>query len=950
MSVATRGAELLNGLGEPAANSSPPRLVRAIKCCPVGETTRFQGNGPPNDDPGSGNVDPPGPPPGRVAHPGAEWVFVERGGELHRLLEGVDGAEPAAVVISGRHGAGRTRLAQEAIRVLRARRRGTEWVTCARSTETIPLGALTHLVPVGGVSSDPTAAWQALAATLDACTERHGRVVVGIDDAHLLDDLSATLVHRLVLTRKASVVLTVRSGARSPDVIAALWKDGLATRVELPPWSRGQVDRLLTSVLHGTVTSRTTEFLWHTSHGSVAHLRELLAAGAETGRLHEVGGVWRWEGDLEPTQRLLDVLQVETGELEPDERAAAELLAVGGPLDLTDLVELTSSEAVASLERRGMVSVEETPHGPTARLTEPLHAIGLRAQLPHATARRFQLRLVGTASARRWTEEDPVRAAELLLQTDGSTVAADVLLRGAQQASASADHRTAERLARVALERGAGTAASVVLAESLRWQGRPVEAEYAVRQAEAGTATEQDQLTVTRSLNRFYGLGSTEEVDVAAPATEQDLVSAVRGLLLVSAGRPRESLDLTEGARSDPPSRLWACAARTGALAVLGRADEALATAEQGWRALDECTATVESSTARAALAHAEVVALELSGRFGQAVHRAHELHRAALSRSAWAGDAVSALAVGSATLAAGRPAGAVRWLAEAATGLADRDPLGLLALSRAQLAQAHALAGDEVRARQILAVPSPSAVTASRPETQLAHAWTAALGNRPEDALAAALEAASSAAGMRQPAVEARALHVVVRLGGTGEAAGRLQELARAVGGPLVSTYAAHAAALAAGHGDSLDEVAREFDSMGAGVLAADAAAQAAEAHAVAGRRRRAAASAARAGALARAAGGVHSPALQRVGLRPLTARERQVAALAAGGLSNLGIAQDLRLSVRTVETHLANAYTKLGISTRAALAVALVPTARGWVPRPRTGPRSVSQGAEDG
>ncbi len=936
-------------------NRRPGRIVRHIRYGPVVETTRFQGNGL-DDHPGSGNADRLDPPSGRTAQPEAEWAFADRGGELRALLERVDGGEPAAVVVSGRHGVGRTRLAQEAIRVLRARRRGTEWVTCTRSTETIPLGALTHLVPVGDASSDPTAAWQAMAAALDACREQHGRVVVVIDDAHLLDDLSATLVHRLVLTRRASVVLTVRGGTRPPGVVAALWKDGLATRVELPPWSRGQVDRLLTTVVHGTVDSRTTEFLWRTSRGSVAHLRELVAAGLGTGRLHEVGGVWRWDGDVEPTQRLLDVLQVETDELGPEERAAAELLAVSGPLDLTDLVELTSSEVVASLERRGTVTVAETPHGPTAALTEPLHAIGLRAQLPHATARCFQSRLAGTASARRWTEADPVRAAELLLQTDGSTVGADVLVRAARQAGVSADHSTAERLARIALERGAGAAASIALAQALRWQGRPAEAEAAARDAEPGTATEQEQLVVTRTLNRFYGLGPVEgapvegapveDAEAAAPGPRQDPASAVHGLLLFSAGRPREALGLTEGARSDPVSRLWACAARTGALAVLGRADEALATAEEGWTALRESAATVESSTARAALVHGEVLALELSGRIQQAVRRAHELHRDSMTGPAWAGDAVSALGVGSATLAAGRPVEAVRWLAEAAAGLADRDPIGLLPLCRAHLAQALALAGDGVRAGRLLAVPSPSAVTVFAPETHLAHAWTAASEDRHGTALAAALEAAASAAGTGQPAVEVRALHVVVRLGGTGAAAARLEELADAVGSPLARAGAAHARALADGHGDRLDEVAAEFESMGAGALAADAAAQAAEAHAASGQRRRAATSAARASALARAAGGVHSPALQRVGVRPLTARERQVAALAADGLSNLGIAQELQLSVRTVETHLANAYTKLGISTRAALTVALVAAVRGWVPRPRDG-RRAAQGS---
>ena len=51
------------------------------------------------------------------------------------------------------------------------------------------------------------------------------------------------------------------------------------------------------------------------------------------------------------------------------------------------------------------------------------------------------------------------------------------------------------------------------------------------------------------------------------------------------------------------------------------------------------------------------------------------------------------------------------------------------------------------------------------------------------------------------------------------------------------------------------------------------------------------------------------------------LTQREHQVAGLAARGLSASEIAQHLHISERTVESHLANAYAKLGIHSRAAL-----------------------------
>ena len=48
------------------------------------------------------------------------------------------------------------------------------------------------------------------------------------------------------------------------------------------------------------------------------------------------------------------------------------------------------------------------------------------------------------------------------------------------------------------------------------------------------------------------------------------------------------------------------------------------------------------------------------------------------------------------------------------------------------------------------------------------------------------------------------------------------------------------------------------------------------------------------------------------------LTRRELEVARLAARGLTDRGIADRLVLSVRTVESHLASAYRKLGIGSR--------------------------------
>jgi DNA-binding CsgD family transcriptional regulator len=73
---------------------------------------------------------------------------------------------------------------------------------------------------------------------------------------------------------------------------------------------------------------------------------------------------------------------------------------------------------------------------------------------------------------------------------------------------------------------------------------------------------------------------------------------------------------------------------------------------------------------------------------------------------------------------------------------------------------------------------------------------------------------------------------------------------------------------------------------------------------------------------------GEVVTPGLsQDHGPERLTRREREVAGLAAAGLASREIAAKLFVSVRTVDNHLQNAYSKLGVTSRDELAPALRP-----------------------
>ena len=59
--------------------------------------------------------------------------------------------------------------------------------------------------------------------------------------------------------------------------------------------------------------------------------------------------------------------------------------------------------------------------------------------------------------------------------------------------------------------------------------------------------------------------------------------------------------------------------------------------------------------------------------------------------------------------------------------------------------------------------------------------------------------------------------------------------------------------------------------------------------------------------------------------GIDSLTGRELQVARLVVDRKTNHEIADELFLSPKTVETHLSNIFTKMGVATRVALARAV-------------------------
>ena len=83
----------------------------------------------------------------------------------------------------------------------------------ASSARAIPLGAFSAWAPSG-----VTDTVQLVRGVIESLTSAPSatKVVLGVDDVHLLDDLSTFVVHQIVRAALAKVVLTVREGEPIP--------------------------------------------------------------------------------------------------------------------------------------------------------------------------------------------------------------------------------------------------------------------------------------------------------------------------------------------------------------------------------------------------------------------------------------------------------------------------------------------------------------------------------------------------------------------------------------------------------------------------------------------------------------------------------------------------------------------------------------------------------------
>jgi DNA-binding CsgD family transcriptional regulator len=870
-----------------------------------------------------------------------DWTLVGRHEEL-ATLEVLLAPTGGSAVLFGPGGVGKTRLADELAHRASERGFAIAHARATRSSAEIPLGAIAPLLPKLG---DRTV--NLLNAARDALAERAGGrdLLLVVDDAHLLDHMSASLVHHLVVGRAARVVATVRSGEPVSDAVTALWKEGHAERIDVGALPPEAIDELVDEALGSAVSDRTRRELHRVSSGNPLALRELVLGSLGAGTLAKADGVWRLEGALTLSSRLNDLVGERLAGLSDDEREGLELVALGEPVAVGVIERLVDDRTLGALEDRNLLRLAEEDGRLRARLVHPIHGEVARQQLGGVRRRRLLRRLADAVTAGTGPDPHDVVRVALWQLDSGAEADADTLMRATRAAIVATDWVSAERLATAAHDRRPSFAAAHCAGYAASELGHHDAADGLLVQASDMASTDEERvlaaLAHSENLFRMDRGADAEALVEAVEALVDDPdwrleLAGHRATFVMLDGRPAEALALTAPARVEGAAVrpfVEAAISAVPCLAWDARPGAAIAMAERAHAAhlgiweqqLFQSDPGIHIVTRASALL--------VAGRLAEA----EELGRFALEVVREAGDqggeAWLSMVVANSLHYQGRLRSAADLYRRSVElfGLVQvvgrqRWPLAGVAVCLAQL-------GDVAGAEAAIALADQPGQASNRfNEAALddARAWVLVGGGEVPAALDLLDAAADRDIAISNRSSAAIALLSMVRLGRPERAVDRLEAIGADTDSDLLATLARHARAAVDGHAEALDAVATAYEGFGALLWGAEAAAGASKAWHREGHQRHAAAAAKRSDDLAARCDGARTPALlQGVRTNPLTKRELEVARLAAEGLSSREIAARLYLSARTVENHLQRSYEKLGVKGRDELATALGPSA---------------------
>jgi hypothetical protein len=663
-------------------------------------------------------------------------------------------------VLIGSAGVGKTWLARTAADRLASLFERVDWVT--GTAPKVPFSAFNHLIEVPATGKT--------AAVLRAARESlsDGRLLI-VDDAHLLDKLSAALVYQLAVSGAVKLIVTVSPNGPVADEISALWRDDLLARIHVDPPG-------------------------HDDNRQAALVQEFVAT---------LPG---------PAHRVLEYLAIEE------------------PLSLADVSALAGRDAVTDAEAAGAVVIEadrvrpahplyadavrDALGGPDMRRLRTELVDRLAASPPGGVVDRLRLAVLALDSDSPQPMADLAAAAEESLRL-GDLELSERLGRAAVERSPSL-----------------ATRQTLAYALAWQGRGREADAVLDAVDPSTLSETELMAWALPRAANQFWMLSEPERATAFLRATRgrvstpaaQTTLDALSATFAMNAGSPSRAKQIADEVLASPAADDtavgWAAAAAALSSARMGQFGEVDALAERA-------IAAGHPGLLRFTSGFGQTTALLMAGELDRAQALGQQLTDFAQLQQP--GRAIGEVLVADVLIAKGELESAVALLRGASAALA---PTGYSwgPLAWMLLAQALGQLGETVEAGKVLTRAESRHGLKSMlfaPELSLARAWTLAARRDEHGAVAAARDAARAAERGGQSAVALRALLDAARLGDIRAADGiaRVGSEIDCVLGQLAIDYAR---AVTARDAAALRQAAARLAALGMKRAAADAEAQA--------------------------------------------------------------------------------------------------------------------------
>ncbi|MFD8376066.1 LuxR C-terminal-related transcriptional regulator [Streptomyces sp. NPDC059688] len=867
-----------------------------------------------------------------MAHERVErWPLTGRDAELDAFNTAWANRRCQAVVIYGPAGVGKTRLAEECL--ARAIRGGFESgrATATKAASAVPLGAIAHLIPAGVDLSDPAQGFRTVAAELAGPPHKRRQWALWIDDLHLLDAASAVLLHHLMNASAVRLIGTIRAGEPVSEAVALLTHGEAVHRIAVNTINRDQTGALLKAALGGPVGRSALNALYTTSGGNVLYLRELVLGALSAGALSVDGGIWQLtEGSTVRTPRLAELIGNRLAAAGPHARPILELLALCEPISMVDAQQAAPSGTLRALEDAGLIQVITDRRRTTVQLVHPLYGEALRASLPklrHRMVLLQQVARVAAHGARR--RDDSLHIAAWRLAATG-TADPETLLQAAAVALHTNDYNQAAALAKAAWREDRSAKAATSYATALIGLVRHEEADQVLREAQELIPNDADRATVFEArLNNIILQGRLLDAQQLLQMRNDSRSRLSLTKVLYFRGRFDDCLECCRPLldSSDPETAMDAVLFAVSAMLRLGRVDDADEVFEQlrrcasgpGWE-----RKTRKFSLYSEFIEDVDAYAHAVGGNLFTAESLLTRQYDQATARDEMVVAARRATGLGFVLMERGRPRSALDVLHAVATKSTQWELFAQWAQASATICAATLQQVNESERYVTLLPPVGDDIEACN--NRVARAWHAYQKFDKPETERLLIEAAEDTKKLKQHLHQVWVVHHMGRLGMAGLAAPYWNV---PVQQEFLQARLNYTRAIALKDVKLLTRVAEVFRSAGADLFAAEAYAEVLHFFQSGGQPRQAAAAVKQVADTVALCEGARTPALTYLSTAraavALTAREREIALLAAAGTASKDIATTLHLSVRTVDNHLQHAYTKLGVTTRRELAVAL-------------------------